>query len=370
MEFLLLSILICHLGRTFSGVSAIEVVPVKETDPRSTMHIWRPISVFFVGHQQFRPLQDTVVAAGNMTAFYLYAQSILNILAFKYKRHLGCDIKLKTSGTHVVSDLEALRYVPQGQPELDPDSNGGSSVDWTQLQSLRHIVENNTAARAADIIVVMIPSNILPDGIGDNGAHRNPDARMCSADKIIVFQDIPYSYALLYDLQYEFINMMLPTFYSWDEKMSCGKLREFYKAALTGTNEQQCYNTMDTCCIPSFFGIFNLRRAPYCIQNMRAFSHEWNEWDPRCTTACWGIEGLFRFGFTTPTGWVKNQSAEYWTQSLACPRPDDEICPGVRAGPGHGLTYKKFQRTLSYIWELDDYEAPDTDPAFCKNQMK
>ncbi|XP_064468418.1 uncharacterized protein LOC135379093 isoform X2 [Ornithodoros turicata] len=148
--------LIGDLDRAFKGVSALDFVPVQDTNPHSTMHLWRPISVFFVGDERFRTLQDTAVMPDNVTEFYLYSQSMLNILAFKYRQEFPrCDIKLKTSGTYAMNDKETDKYIPK-RPSWFDEISDDDFIDAHDLGSLEDFVEQNTAASSADIVVALI----------------------------------------------------------------------------------------------------------------------------------------------------------------------------------------------------------------------
>ncbi|XP_064462278.1 uncharacterized protein LOC135372714 [Ornithodoros turicata] len=314
--------LICDLDRAFQGVSALDFVPVQDTNPHSTMHLWRPISVFFVGDARFRTLQDTVVMPDNVTEFYLYSQSMLNILAFMYRQEFPrCDIKLKSSGTYAMNDKEAAMYIPQKTNFFkEPDDDIVASDD---LGSLQDFVEQITAASSADIVVALIRHTVydFQDAEGFHNAWHNYTARMCSAQKLVVYQDVPYSYSHLDELMTAILSLIVP----WsNEETTCRTLQKSYRDALTGQNGQVCYNTADTCCPPLFFGIFNMRKRPFCAQThwVTTFDQEGH-----CRTQCWETEdsSLTLRWVGTPTGWVSNKTATYWTHSLVCPQPDDEV---------------------------------------------
>ncbi|XP_064464992.1 uncharacterized protein LOC135376419 isoform X2 [Ornithodoros turicata] len=360
-------LLICNLNLELNGASATDYVPVEDDDPRSTMYLWRPINVFFIGDHYFRSLQQAVVMPTNVTEFYLFSQSILNAVAFMIREdYPSCDIKLKASGTYVVTKDEDYHFMP----------STGSVHQLSDLHRIQDFVEQNTAASLADIVIVLLGSDPPSHKYWWSGFHHNTwhnsTSKMCSAQKLIVHWDIPWSYSCLDFLMEALLKVMHPTGQLNDGRSVCKEVREFYRSALAQERGLMCFNTAETCCVPLFFGMFNIRRESFCTQALRMRDLYGNMEELHCTTYCEDEASIASQSpnqwYWTPPGWVWDQSADYWYKSLLCPKPDDKICSGRSSDFGEtlGLTYKQFQRTLTYIWDLDDYEVPDTDAAICR----
>ncbi|XP_064458969.1 uncharacterized protein LOC135369302 isoform X2 [Ornithodoros turicata] len=302
-------LLICNLDLALKGANAIDYVPVEDNDPGSTMYLWRPVNILFIGDRHFRSLEETVVLPTNVTEFYLYSQSILNAVSFMIREDdPSCDIKLKTSGTYVVTEDEDKHFMPRP----------GSYPELGNMHHIQSLVERNTAASLADIVIVVL------------GMHRTGQLN--------------------------------------DARSTCKEVREFYRSALAQEEGLMCFNTPYTCCPPLFFGMFNIRRESFCAQVVRVLGLHGTYVNFHCTTFCKAGTMSQRNFYWTPPGWVWDQSSDYWRKSLLCPKPDDEVCSG-RFGHYHakrGLTYKKFQKVLTYIWDLHDYEVPDTEAAICR----
>ncbi|XP_064458967.1 uncharacterized protein LOC135369299 [Ornithodoros turicata] len=363
--------LICNLEPAFNGASAIDHVPVRESDPWSTMYAWRPINIFFIGDQHFRSLQRSVVMPSNITELYLYSQSILNALVFMYREDYPmCDIKLKCSGTYALTEHE--------QRKLGTYYNVRSEDFNNTVKSIQQIVNGNAAASAADIVIILLGSEPPYHHPGEDGGSYtwyNATGKMCSTHNLILFWDQPYAYARLDELRRGILKFMHPTGRLSDARSTCRDVQEFYRMALAQEQGLVCFNTPETCCVPSFFGMFNIRKEPFCEQELRVPGEYGDLKLDNCQTHC--SDGRFvrdweslHTWHRTPPGWVWNEAADYWKKSLLCPEPDDKICAGFGNEHTLDLTYKKFQRTLAYIWDLDDYELPDLDPVICRLQNK
>ncbi|XP_064458924.1 uncharacterized protein LOC135369232 [Ornithodoros turicata] len=159
----------------------------------------------------------------------------------------------------------------------------------------------------------------------------------------------------------------------------CLRIQNAYRQSLTGNAVSNgepvlCYNTMNTCCLPHFYGIYNLRREPFCKR--------YNGWEVASTDTDLDNEGgkyMCEFtcleekghevGGPAPVGTVKKATSEYWTRSLLCPSDEDVICDPFgydrRLGRQPKRTYKHFKKAIINAWELDDYEVPETDVTFC-----
>ncbi|XP_064455568.1 uncharacterized protein LOC135366682 [Ornithodoros turicata] len=374
--------LICGLQRALTDDPHVDYVPVQDNASSSTMYLWRPINVFFVADPSFDALQNTIVMPGQLSELYMYTQSMLNMLSFMYREEYpGCDIKLRTSGTHVMTSLEVDRYMPTAH------ETGYFNRMWinvSEAYKIQDFVEQYTPAKVADIVIMLtgFELHLEDDWYHWKSTWYNSSAKMCSAEKLIVFSDSPYSYASMDDLKEALLSMLGSNEFWKDGKGMCTMIRDTYRNALAGRYGMRCYNTPDICCIPSFFGIFNMRANSFCTGKGLYFNHTVAD-DGPCWTACLNTLAIVKDGsyfytsYLSPTGWVWDPASDYRSKSLLCPRPEDKICSGFRkssvgynSDPKLGYTYKKFQRILSYIWELDDYELPDMDPEICRLQKK
>ncbi|XP_064458970.1 uncharacterized protein LOC135369302 isoform X3 [Ornithodoros turicata] len=223
-------LLICNLDLALKGANAIDYVPVEDNDPGSTMYLWRPVNILFIGDRHFRSLEETVVLPTNVTEFYLYSQSILNAVSFMIREDdPSCDIKLKTSGTYVVTEDEDKHFMPRP----------GSYPELGNMHHIQSLVERNTAASLADIVIVVLgssPPSIFYEWARTNFHHVtwfNATSKMCSAQKLIVYWDTPWSYAYLHVLKDSLLKVMHRTGQLNDARSTCKEVREFYRASLS-----------------------------------------------------------------------------------------------------------------------------------------
>ncbi|XP_064468096.1 uncharacterized protein LOC135378875 [Ornithodoros turicata] len=333
------------------------LIPVRESDPGSTVHLWRPYTVYFVGDRYFDSLQRVVPRSENVTEFYLYAQSYLNMVVYNMRElQPGCDTKIKVLGTRVFTVQEEEIYLPKRKDNV-------ASVDITNIEILEEFISNNPEVNAADMVVFLTGH---PLGEYQWTEYRQKTSRMCSRQKFIVLTDHPFSYSV-HNLTSMLVRLMGdPGFhYASQRENHCLTIRNAYRKYLSGNEESDgepilCYNTYDTCCLPHFYGIYNARREPVCrrYSGMLAPSTTGDMCKFKCTSIYYFLQAS--------TGTVKNPNSEYWSKSLLCPSPEDEICFSYDYyGEGRRHFYKNFKKAIFHAWELDDYEIPETDITFC-----
>ncbi|XP_064462737.1 uncharacterized protein LOC135373476 isoform X2 [Ornithodoros turicata] len=350
---------------TISPIGA-RLIPVQESHPDSTMHMWRPYTVYFVGDRHFDSLQRVVPRSENITEFYLYAQSYLNMVVYNFwERHGGCAVKMKVLGTRVLTILEEESHLPKCLED-------GEILIDLQNVTLKEFLARNPEVNAADIVVFLTGYRSKTLAFWDESFVYSPDgSRICTQDKYILLTDQPFSYAGQEDLFRKLRSKMgvAEDRPSWN---ICYRIRNAYRQSLSGNEDSDgepilCYNTIDTCCLPHFYGIYNLRREPLC---KRYNTREAIDFTDRpdagpgfmCMFSC-----VFQGGHNlavAPVGTVVRATSEYWSRSLLCPSDEDEICNADGLRQYHRL-YKDFKRAVLYAWELDDYEVPETDTSFC-----
>ncbi|XP_064464123.1 uncharacterized protein LOC135375311 isoform X3 [Ornithodoros turicata] len=264
--------------------TAMELVPVRESHPDSTMYLWRPYTVYFVGDRHFDPLQRVVPRSENITQFDLYAQSYLNMVVYHFReRFHGCEVKLKVIGTRIFTAQEEELYLPKVVKD------GQISVHLENV-TFEEFFALNPEVDAADIVVFLTGQSLTGNAVS-NG------------EPVL------------------------------------------------------CYNTMNTCCLPLFYGIYNLRREPLCKRyNGREVASTDTDLDNEggkymCEFTCLEEKG-HEVGGPAPVGTVKKATSEYW------------IC-NTYVSHHHHRTYKHFKKAVINAWELDDYEVPETDVTFC-----
>ncbi|XP_064457254.1 uncharacterized protein LOC135368104 isoform X2 [Ornithodoros turicata] len=339
--------------------TAMELVPVRESHPDSTMYLWRPYTVYFVGDRHFDPLQRVVPRSENVTQFDLYAQSYLNMVVYYFREQFyGCDVKIKVIGTRIFTAQEEELYLPK------------ISRDGRILADLRNVTFEeffalNPEVDAADIVVFLTGYSLLYSN-DDKTVYSPDESRICTRDKYTVLTDQAFSYAADVDLAWDLIHKMGVEGYDPSGNV-CLRIQNSYRQSLTGNAVSNgepvlCYNTMNTCCLPDFYGIYNLRREPLCKRyNGRELALTYVGEKHMCDYNCLEEKGLAVGG--SPIGTVKKATSEYWTRSLLCPSDEDEICNPY--GSHHHRTYKDFKKAIINAWELDDYEVPETDVTFC-----
>ncbi|XP_064477828.1 uncharacterized protein LOC135391491 [Ornithodoros turicata] len=248
----------------------------------SNMYRWRPYNVFFVGDHFYTPLRYPSPKQLNNTVrpndFYLYAQSLLNMMTFKFERERNCLLKFKVSGTYVFGLPEEELYLPKsssyrGSPP--PDLKIVGPYLW-------QFITEHPQAMVADIIVVLT-GNLLTRDANTSCKIRNIllyllwcgllneslfnyieyYARMCTEYKTIVLFDYPFSYGVYQDL-FVALEKLIGGRNNGSLRTDCQRYRVNYKDALDGKQERKCYGTSSTCCMPSFFGVYDFRVEEFC----------------------------------------------------------------------------------------------------------
>ncbi|XP_064464122.1 uncharacterized protein LOC135375311 isoform X2 [Ornithodoros turicata] len=241
--------------------TAMELVPVRESHPDSTMYLWRPYTVYFVGDRHFDPLQRVVPRSENITQFDLYAQSYLNMVVYHFReRFHGCEVKLKVIGTRIFTAQEEELYLPKVVKD------GQISVHLENV-TFEEFFALNPEVDAADIVVFLTGYSSLFSFYGAQ-VYSPDESRICTRDKYIVLTDQAFSYSAYDDLAWGLGTKMGVEVYNPSDNV-CLNIQNAYRQSLTGNAVSNgepvlCYNTMNTCCLPLFYGIYNLRREPLC----------------------------------------------------------------------------------------------------------
>ncbi|XP_064458974.1 uncharacterized protein LOC135369307 [Ornithodoros turicata] len=299
--------------------TATELVPVRESHPNSTMHIWRPYTVYFVGDRHFDPLQRVVPRSGNITQFDLYAQSYLNMVSYNFREMFhGCEVKIKVIGTRVFTVQEEELYLPKVVKD------GQIYVDLRNL-TFEEFFALNPEVESADIVVFITGHTLLSRNYDYALTVYSPDeSRICTRDKYIVLTDQAFSYSAWDDLT-EMLRRKMGVADLYTSGNVCLRFRNAYRQSLTGNAVSNgepvlCYNTINTCCLPDFYGIYNLRREPLCKR--------YNSWEtanrdtyriddePVCWTTCQDEQGHI-VPAPAHEGKVKSAMPEHWGNTYA-----------------------------------------------------
>ncbi|XP_064462816.1 uncharacterized protein LOC135373647 [Ornithodoros turicata] len=331
----------------------------------SNMYRWRPYNVFFVGDHFYMPLRYPSPKQLNNTVqpndFYLYAQSLLNMMTFKFERERNCLLKFKVSGTYVFGLPEEELYLPKSSSHRGTPPPDLKIVDPYLWQFTRE----HPQAMVADIIVVLT-GNLLTKYANTSYYDASYD-RMCTNYKTVVLFDFPFSYGAYQDL-FVALEQLIGGRNNGSLRTDCQRYRVNYKDALDGKEGRECYGTSSTCCMPSFFGVYDFRVEEFCRHHRHLYPDVLSPMNVasggcgiRCKVYLGYSHGMEVRKFDGPPGVVCQNGSDLWEARHICPDFDANIATTDEPY----LQYEEFQNVIYTAWRVDSFDASKKDDEIC-----